>query len=96
MPSVIKIPKELADELDRLAAAQRRPRAAYATEILWRDVQRSKQVEALRLSAGLWKSADHPELAEGGAAYVERMRAEPDERFENLLRRSEDSNPEGR
>jgi predicted transcriptional regulator len=26
MPSVIKIPKELTDELDRLAQAERRPR----------------------------------------------------------------------
>lgn len=88
MPSVIKIPKELANELDRLALAEHRPRAAYAVEVLWRDVQRSKQREALRLSSGLWKSADHPELAEGGAAHVARMRAELDDRFETTLRRN--------
>ena len=88
MPSVIKIPKELANELDRLAGAEHRPRAAYAAEVLWRDVQRNKQREALRLSSGIWKPADHPELAKGGAAHVERMRSEPDERFENALRRN--------
>ena len=88
MPSIIKIPKELANELDRLAGAAHRARAAYAVEILWRDVQRSKQREALRLSSGIWKIADHPELAEGGAAHVERMRSEPDDRFEDALRRN--------
>ena len=93
MPSVIKIPKELADELDRLAGAEHRPRAAYAAEVLWRDVQRNKQREALRRSSGIWKAADHPELAQGGAAHVERMRSEPDERFENALRRNKSRNP---
>ena len=61
MPSVIKIPKELANELDRLAGAEHKPRTAYAVDVLWRDVQRNKQLEALKLSAGIWKAADHPE-----------------------------------
>jgi hypothetical protein len=86
MPSVIKIPEELAHELDRFAEAIHKPRAAYAVEILWRDVRRNKQREALRLSAGAWNPADHPELAQGGAAYVEQIRAEPDERFEAAMR----------
>jgi predicted transcriptional regulator len=86
MPSVIKIPEELARELDRFAEAIHKPRAAYAVEVLWRDVRRNKQREALKLSAGAWRAADHPELAQGGAAYVEQIRAEPDERFEAAIR----------
>jgi predicted transcriptional regulator len=86
MPSVIKIPEELAHELDRFAKAIHKPRAAYAVEVLWRDVRRNKQREALKLSAGAWRAADHPELAQGGAAYVEQIRAEPDERFEAAIR----------
>ena len=81
MTYVIKIPEALADELDRLAEAEQRPRTAYAVDVLWRDVQRSKQRDALRRSAGIWKTADHPELALGGAAHVEQLRSEPDERF---------------
>jgi uncharacterized protein (DUF433 family) len=68
MPSVIEIPEDLAHELDRLAGAE-----------LCRDVRRNKQREALRLSSGCWNPADHPELAEGGAAYVDRIRSEEDE-----------------
>jgi len=44
-----------------------------------------KQREALRLSAGAWDPAAHPELVEGGVAYVDSIRSEPDERFEAAL-----------
>ena len=86
MASVIKIPKELAHELDRLAGAQHKPRTAYVVDILWRDVRRTQQREALKLSAGAWNPVDHPELAQGGAAHVEQIRSETDERYEDAVR----------
>jgi predicted transcriptional regulator len=70
MPSVIKIPDKLAHELDRLASAEHKPRTTYVVDVLWRDVRRNNQREALRLSAGAWNLADHPELAQGAAAHV--------------------------
>jgi hypothetical protein len=89
MSSVIKIPEELAHELDRLAGAEHKPRTAYAVDVLWRDVRRNKQREALKLSAGAWSPADHPELTQGGAAYVDKIRSEPDERFDDAIRRNQ-------
>jgi hypothetical protein len=86
MPSIIKIPEELARELDRLAEAEHKARTAYVVDVLWRDVRRNRQREALKLSAGAWNPADHPELAQGGAAYVEQIRSEPDARFEDAIR----------
>jgi hypothetical protein len=86
MPSVIKIPQELARELDRLAGAEHKPRTSYVVDVLWRDVRRNKQREALKLSAGAWNPADHPELAQGGAARVEQIRSERDARFESAIR----------
>jgi hypothetical protein len=85
MPVTISLPEDLARELDRLAEAEHRERSAYALDVLWRDVQRHKQAAALRLSTGAWKAEDHPELAAGGAAYVELIRAEADERFEEAI-----------
>lgn len=85
MPRVIKIPEELAHELDRLAGAEHKPRTAYVVDVLWRDVRRNKQREALRLSSGAWNLAAHPELAQGGAAYVDQIRSETDERFEAAI-----------
>jgi hypothetical protein len=72
--SIIKIPDELAREIDRLAGARRR--SAYAVEVLWREVRRNRQREALWSSTGSWKAEDHPELARGGAADVEELRRE--------------------
>jgi hypothetical protein len=86
MPSIITIPEELAHELDRLAETEHKLPAAYIVHVLWRDVRRNKQREALKLSAGAWNPADHPELAEGGAARIEQIRSEPDERFEAAIR----------
>jgi hypothetical protein len=82
--TIIKVPEELAHELDRLAGAKRR--TAYAVDVLWREVRRVKQREALKLSSGAWKQVDHPELARGGAAYVDRIRSERDRRFEAALK----------
>jgi predicted transcriptional regulator len=68
MQIVIEIPEELARELDRLAEAEHKRRTSYAVDVLWRDVRRNKQREALKLSAGAWNPDHHPELAQGGAA----------------------------
>ncbi len=89
MPNIIKIPEELAHELDLMAQAEHKRRTTYVVDLLWRDVRRNKQRQALKLSAGSWNPEHHPELAEGGADYVEAIRSEPDERFEDAIRRSQ-------
>ena len=82
--TTIKISDELARELDQLAGSK--PRSTYAAEVLWKEVRRNKQRQSLRESAGAWKTEDHPELAQGGAAYVEQIRSEPDPRHEKALK----------
>jgi hypothetical protein len=84
----IQVPDELAFEIDRLAGAGKR--SDYAVDVLWREVRRARQREALQASAGSWKQEDHPELALGGAACVERIRSESDDRFEDALGRQRD------
>ena len=83
--TTIKVPDELAQELDRPAGAGHR--SAYAAEVLWREIRRNRQREALHASTGSWKAEDHPELARGGAAYVEEIRSYRDERFEDAHKR---------
>lgn len=89
MQNVIKIPSELALELDLLARAEQKRRTPYVVDLLWRDVKRNKQRQALGLSAGAWNPKNHPELADGGAAYVEQIRSEPDERFDDAIGRNQ-------
>jgi hypothetical protein len=83
--TIIKVPDELAHEIDRLAGAKKR--SAYAIDVLWKEVRRTRQREALRSSAGSWKPENHPELARGGAAHVDEIRSERDDRFEDALNR---------
>lgn len=83
--TIIKVPDELAREIDRLAGTKKR--SAYAVDVLWREVRRNRQREALRSSTGSWKAENHPELAQGGAAYVDEIRSERDSRFEDALER---------
>jgi len=40
------------------------------------------QRDALRKAIGAWKDEDHPELRDGTAAWVRRIRAESEERFQ--------------
>ena len=58
-------------------------------ELLWRNVRRNKQRQALKLSSGSWNPDRHPELDLGGAAHVEKIRSEPDERFEDAIRQNQ-------
>jgi hypothetical protein len=50
-----------------LAEAEHKRRTPYVVDLLWRDVKRNKQRQALRLSSGTWNPDYHPELAQGGA-----------------------------
>lgn len=70
----IKFPVELVAEIDRFAG--RRQRTAFVIDIVQRELQRMRQLAAVRASAGAWAEADHPELQAGGAAFVEQLRKE--------------------
>ena len=59
-------------------------RSAFITELARRELRRREQQEALRAAAGAWKDKDHPELAEGSAAWVRQIRAEAEERFRRI------------
>jgi hypothetical protein len=58
-----------------------RGRSAFLTEVVRREVRHRKLLSALREAKGSWKTEDHPELREGSEAFVERLRAESDERL---------------
>jgi hypothetical protein len=45
------------------------------------------QIKALETSAGSWEDKDHPELKQGAAKWVKRLRSEYDQRFEKLASR---------
>lgn len=62
-------------------------RSAFLTELAQREIKIRRQREALRETAGAWKSEDHPELAQGSAAWIRQMCGRDNQRFEELERR---------
>ena len=52
-----------------------------------REIKLRLQRQALRESAGAWKPEDHPELANGSAAWVRQIRSLDSRRFEELEQR---------
>ena len=78
------LPTDVVADIDRLVG--KRGRSAFLTEIARREIKIRHQREALRETAGAWKDQDHPELAQGAAAWVRQMRALDNGRFEELER----------
>ena len=79
------LPVEVVADIDKLVG--KRGRSAFITEVARDEILRRKQRNALRKSAGAWKDKDHPELKQGSAAWVKRVRAESEERFKHVRRR---------
>jgi hypothetical protein len=46
-----------------------------------------RQIKALEAATGAWKDKDHPELKQGAAKWVKRLRREYDRRAEKLTAR---------
>jgi hypothetical protein len=58
-----------------------------ADELAQREIKIRGEREALPETAGAWKSEDHPELAQGAAAWVRQIRERDNQCFEELERR---------
>ena len=77
----VTLPVDALADIDKRVG--KRSRSAFLTELAQREIKIRRQREA----AGAWKSEDHPELAQGAAAWVRQIRALDNQRFEELERR---------
>ncbi len=79
------LPIDVVADIDKLVG--KRGRSAFLTELARRELKIRHQREVLRETVGAWKSEDHPELAQGSAAWVRQIRALDNRRFEELEQR---------
>lgn len=79
------LPIDVVADIDKLVG--KRGRSAFLTEIAQRETKIRRQRDVLRETAGAWKSEDHPDLAQGAAAWVRQIRSLDNRRFEELERR---------
>jgi hypothetical protein len=82
------LPVDVVADIDELVGKDRR--SAFLTELAQREIKIRRQRAALREATGAWKEHDHPELAQGAAAWVREMRALDNRRFEELERRRQE------
>jgi Arc/MetJ-type ribon-helix-helix transcriptional regulator len=81
----IVISEQLAEEIDTLVG--KRGRSSFLTEAAWKEVRRLRMLKALEEASGAWKDKDHPELRDGAAKYVEKVRKEDEKRFKRVSKR---------
>jgi len=81
----IVISQQLVAEIDTIVG--KRGRSAFLTQAAEKELMRLRQIKALESTAGSWKDEDHPELKEGAAKWVKKLRQEYDQRFEKVTRR---------
>ena len=73
---------QLVKEIDTLVGTRRR--SSFLTEAAEEKLMRLRQIQALESAAGAWKDKDHPELKQGAAKWVRKLRQETERRFQKV------------
>ena len=81
----IVIPEQLAAQIDRVVGS--RGRSRFLAQAAEKELMRLRQIKALKTGAGAWKDEDHPELKDGAAAWVAKLRREDESRYRRISAR---------
>jgi metal-responsive CopG/Arc/MetJ family transcriptional regulator len=74
----------LVKEIDTLVGS--RQRSSFITQAIERELVHRRQLKALDQLVA-WEEKDHPELKQGAAKYVRKLRREYDQRFHKVTGR---------
>ncbi len=80
----VVLPEDLVAEIDKIAGA--RGRSAFLAELARREIKRRQLAEFFKRKGPVWKDADHPELKDGAAAWVRKLRQETEARLQRIQR----------
>ena len=80
----LTLPEDVRADLDRLVA--KRSHNRFVAEAVRHALLIARQKAALREAAGSWKDKDHPELKNGAAAWVQKLRRESETRLKIQFR----------
>jgi hypothetical protein len=78
----VVFPEDLVNQIDRIVGS--RGRSAFLADLARREIRRRRLLEILKTEEPIWKDEDHPELKNGAAEWVRKMRAESEARFESV------------
>jgi len=80
----VVLSEQLVRDIDQLAG--RRQRSSFITQAAEKELMRLRQLKALD-ELVTWKDKDHPELKQGAAKYVRKLRREYDQRLKKAAAR---------
>ena len=81
----VVLSEQLVKDIDTFVGS--RQRSSFLTQAAERELMRLRQVAALKAAAGAWKDKDHPELSQGSAQWVRKLRQESERRFKKVTSR---------
>jgi hypothetical protein len=81
----VVLSNQLVKEIDTLVGS--RQRSTFLTQAAEHELMRLRQLKALDAVAGGWKDKDHPELKQGAAKWVRKIRQETERRFQKVTAR---------
>jgi len=70
------LPEDLVEEIDSLVGP--RGRSAFLVETARNELRRQKLLRFLHSTEPVWKDESHPELKQGSADWVRKLRSESD------------------
>ena len=76
---------QLVKDIDTLVGG--RQRSNFITQAAEKELMRLRQIGALKAAAGAWKDKDHPELKQGSANWVRKLRQENERRLKKVTAR---------
>lgn len=81
----VVLSEQLVKDIDMLVGS--RQRSSFLTQAAEEKLMRLRQLKALEAAAGSWKDKDHPELKQGSAKWVRKVRQESERRFQKVTGR---------
>jgi metal-responsive CopG/Arc/MetJ family transcriptional regulator len=81
----VVLPDQLVKEIDAVVGS--RQRSSFITQATEKELMRYRQLKAIEAAAGSWKDKDHPELEQGAAKYISKLRRQDEKRFQKVTAR---------
>ena len=78
-------------QIDKIVGS--RGRSAFLADLARREIKRRHLLEVFKTEEPIWKDEDHPELKDGAAEWVRKMRSESEARFERIQQLRDRENP---
>lgn len=81
----VVLSEQLVKEIDAVVGS--RQRGSFVSQAAEKELTRRRQLATLDAVAGAWKDKDHPELKQGAAQWVRKLRRENERRFRKVTAR---------